>query len=148
MKFSVRRDKELPAQQLFTAISDFARIERMLARRGVEVRRTTPDPIARAGSAWELGFDLRGKRRDVQLEVAELDAPENMILTGGGESLSVELTMTVIPLAASRSRIIFEAEVKPRSMRARLVLQTAKLGKAQLDRKFAERFTAFLNELA
>ena len=42
MKFSSRQDTDLPADQLFDAVSDFPRIERMLARRGVEITDKQP----------------------------------------------------------------------------------------------------------
>ena len=43
-----------------------------------------------------------------------------------------------------RHFLIFETEVRPRNMKARLMLQTAKLGKAQLDRRFQRRIEDFV----
>src|SRR5690606_19517317 len=83
MKFSLRHDSDLPADQLFRAVSDFDRIERMLARRGIEARRG--EVVAPAlGAAWDIGFDLRGKRRELQLELVEFAAPERIAMTGVG----------------------------------------------------------------
>lgn len=148
MKFSLRQDTDLSAEELFAAISDFARIERMLVRRGADVRRLDPAQEPGAGMAWEIGFDLRGKRRDMRMDVTQFDRPEKIVILGEGESLGLTVEMTVIALTRSKSRMILEVEAKPRNMRARLMLQTAKLGKAQLDRKFAERVGAFLSDLS
>lgn len=148
MKFSLRQDTDLSAEELFGAISDFARIERMLVRRGADVRRLDPAQEPGAGMAWEIGFDLRGKRRDMRMDVTQFDRPEKIVILGEGESLGLTVEMTVIALTRSKSRMIFEVEAKPRNMRARLMLQTAKLGKAQLDRKFADRVGAFLSDLS
>lgn len=148
MKFSLRQDTDLSAEELFAAISDFARIERMLVRRGADVRRLDPAQEPGAGMAWEIGFDLRGKRRDMRMDVTQFDRPEKIVILGEGESLGLTVEMTVIALTRSKSRMIFEVEAKPRNMRARLMLQTAKLGKAQLDRKFADRVGAFLSDLS
>lgn len=148
MKFSLRQDTDLSAEELFAAISDFARIERMLVRRGADVRRLDPAQEPGAGMAWEIGFDLRGKRRDMRMDVTQFDRPEKIVILGEGESLGLTVEMTVIALTRSKSRMIFEVEAKPRNMRARLMLQTAKLGKAQLDRKFANRVGAFLSDLS
>ncbi|HHY01445.1 MAG TPA: SRPBCC family protein [Paracoccus sp.] len=146
MKFSLRHDSDLPADQLFRAVSDFDRIERMLARRGIEARRG--EVVAPAlGAAWDIGFDLRGKRRELQLELVEFAAPERIAMTGVGEGLDISIAMTVVALTRAKSRAIFEVEIRPRHMRARLMLQTAKLGKSQLDRKFADRAGRFLNDL-
>ncbi|KGJ02143.1 hypothetical protein [Paracoccus sphaerophysae] len=148
MKFSLRQDTDLSAEELFAAISDFARIERMLVRRGADVRRLDPAQEPGAGMAWEIGFDMRGKRRDMRMDVTQFDRPEKIVILGEGESLGLTVEMTVIALTRSKSRMIFEVEAKPRNMRARLMLQTAKLGKAQLDRKFADRVGAFLSDLS
>lgn len=147
MKFSVRNDTDLSGERLFSAISDFSQIERMLVRRGAKIQRLSPQLVAEKGMAWDLTFDFKGKARELRLEVDQIDRPEKIVILGTGESLLATITMTVIALAANKSRIIFETEVKPRNMRARLMLQTAKLGKANLDRKFAQKIEAFLSEI-
>lgn len=148
MKFSLRQDTELPAETLFDAISDFSRMERMLVRRGVDVRRLDPAQEPGVGIAWDLAFDLRGQRRALRLDVAQFDRPEKILILGRSDLLALTIGLTVIALTRAKSRMIFEVEAKPQNMRARLMLQTAKLGKAQLDRKFAKKAGEFLSALA
>ncbi|MBB1496855.1 SRPBCC family protein [Paracoccus sp. MC1862] len=147
MKFSLRQDTGLPAVQLFDAISDFPRMERMLVRRGTSIRRVDPAQEPGAGMAWDLAFDHRGKRRELRLDVTRFDRPEKIAMAGGSDSLDIGIEMTVVALTRAKSRVIFELKVKPRNMRARLMLQTAKLGKAQLDRRFADKVGKFLFDL-
>ena len=120
----------------------------MLVRRGAAVRRVDPAHEPGAGMAWDMAFDLRGKRRELRLDVTQFDRPEKIMILGRSEPLDVSIEMTVIALTRSKSRLMFEVEVKPRNMRARLMLQTAKLGKAQLDRKFAKRIAELVTDLA
>lgn len=68
-------------------------------------------------------------------------------MSGLSDSFDIVVDMTVVALGRNRSRLIFETEIRPRNMRARLMLQTAKLGKGQLDRKFTRRIDAFVAEL-
>lgn len=147
MKFSLRQDTGLPASALFEAISDFPRMERMLVRRGAEMRRVDPAQEPGAGMAWDMAFDYRGRRRELRLDVIQFDRPEKVALTGQTDSLDLVVEMTVIALTPAKSRLMFELNVKPRNMRARLMLQTAKLGKSQLDRKFADKVGRFLSDL-
>lgn len=137
----------MPAAQLFDAISDFPRMERMLVRRGVDIRRLDPAQEPGAGMAWDMAFDYRGKRRELRLDAIQFDRPERIALAGQSDSMDVAIDMTVIALTRAKSRLIFEMKVRPRNMRARLVLQTAKLGKAQLDRRFADKVGKFLSDL-
>lgn len=144
MKFSTRCDTEIPAPALFEAVADPARFERMLRRRGASVSRKASDSV---GTAWDVGFDWRGRAHDLSLEVTRLQPSERLSMAGQSESLEVIIDMTVVALSKTRARLIVETELRPRNMRARLMLQTAKLGKSQLDRKFARRISDMLAEL-
>lgn len=144
MKFATRQDSELPAEDLFAAISDFPLAERMLVSKGAQVRRLDPSREPGAGMVWQVGFDFRGKRRDMRLSVIRFDRPENLTMEGVSEMFDLTIEMTVIALTRAKSRLIFEVEAKPRNMRARLLLQTAKLGKSQLDRQFASRIAYYV----
>lgn len=148
MKFSTREDTDLPADALFAAISDFSRTERLLARRGAAVARIDPSREPGAGMAWTILFDYRGKPRDMRLDVTRFDRPELITMEGRTEPFDITVDMTVIALTRAKSRLRFELDVKPRNMRARLMLQTAKLGKAQLDRQFAKRIANYVDDAA
>lgn len=148
MKFSTRQDTDLPAEALFAAVSDFPRIERILLRRGASLRREDGNGEPRLGASWRIGFDWRGKPRAVQLQVTTWEPPERLGFSGLSELFSLSIMATVVPLSPSKSRLIFEAELQPRGMKARLMLQTARLGKTQLDRKFALGIGDFIQKLA
>lgn len=142
MKFSTRRDVDLPAERLFDAAADFHQIERMLVRRGARVQRV--DPAHGSPMAWHLAFDFRGREREVNLVVTRFDRPEVLEMRGHSDTFDLMLVATVVALSRSRSRLHLDAEVKPRSMKARLLLQTAKLSKARIDRVFADRFADYV----
>lgn len=147
MKFSTRFDYDCTGDQLFGVISDFDRLERMLMRRGVSVTRIDPAQEPGTGMGWDIGFDWRGKPRKIRLDVTRHDRPEKLSLAGSSDALEITIDATVIALSRARSRLIFETDVRPLSMRARLMLQTAKLSKPQLDRGFERRVGAFLSEM-
>lgn len=144
MKFSTRTDKDIPAEQLFDSVSDFDRIERILIRRGVSVKRA--DDMADGKRGWNLAFDWRGQRRELHLVLVQFDRPEKFALIGDSVPFDIRLDISVVALARNRSRLLFELEVKPRNMRARLILQTAKLGKTQIDRKIETRVSDFVDD--
>lgn len=148
MKFSTRQDTDIPADALFRAVGNFSSIERMLVRRGASVRRVDDMTQPGVGMGWQIGFDWRGRRRGLDLRVTEFRAPEVIALDGTSDQFEMQIRMTVVALTPSKSRLIFETDVLPRGMKARLLLQTAKLGKGQLDRKFALRIGDFVTLLA
>lgn len=117
----------------------------MLIRRGVAVSRA--DDMQDGTRGWNLAFDWRGQRRALRLVLVQFDRPEKIALKGESSSFELRLDMSVVALARNRSRLIFELDVKPRNMRARLVLQTAKLGKAQIDRKLEAKVAGFVDDV-
>lgn len=148
MKFSTRRDIEVPAEKLFAAISDFPRLERLLLRRGVAVTRIDPAQEPGTGIGWRVGFDWRGRQRDLRLDVTRFDRPERLSIGGTSDAFDMAIDMTVVALSRQKSRLIFEVNLRPKTMKSRLMLQTAKLGKAQLDRRFDKKIGEFVKEVA
>ncbi len=148
MKFSTRQDTDLPAEALFAAISNFDAIARMLTRRGAVVRLQNATELPETGMSWLIGFDFRGRSRELTMELTAYQPPELIQFRGHSEQFELTVRMTVVGLTRSKSRLIFETDAQPRGMKARLLLQTAKLGKPQLDRKFAERIGDFVNSLS
>lgn len=147
MRFSTRIDTEIPAPGLFDIISNFSRSERVLAARGVSTRRIDPAQEPGTGLGWAVDFDWRGQRRGMRLDVTRFDRPSHVTLDGQSDQFDLSIAMTVVALSRVRSRLLFETEVRPRTMRARLLIQTAKLGKPQLDRRYARQIADFVAHL-
>lgn len=147
MKFSTRIDTDLPAESLFEAIGNFDALERMMIARGASVSRIDPSTDPGIGMGWNVGFDWRGKPRRLRLAVTRFDRPEQMSMTGRSDALDLGLVATIVALSRAKSRLIFETEIKPRNMKARLMLQTAKLGKSQLDRRYERRIQEFVDQM-
>lgn len=148
MKFSTRIDTDLPAEKLFEAIGDFDALERMLIGKGASVSRIDPTQEPGITMGWNVGFDWRGRRRDLRLAVTRFDRPEQITMAGRSNALDLLVNATVVALSRVKSRLIFETEVKPRNMKARLMLQTAKLGKGQMDRRFQRRVDEFVTQMS
>ncbi|MCQ0969840.1 hypothetical protein MLD63_05285 [Paracoccus sp. TK19116] len=147
MKFSTRVDTDRSAPELFAAISDFDRIAKMLISRGVAVEPIAPDQDPGTGMAWFVTFDWRGRERRLRMDVTRFDRPEKLTIAGSSEPFDLIIDMTVVALSRERARLIFETDVRPRNIRARLMLQTAKLGKTQLDERYRKRIDSFVENL-
>lgn len=147
MKFSTRVDTDLTAPALFDALARFDALERMLIGRGAAVQRIDPSTEPGTGMGWNIGFDWRGKARRLRLAVTRFDRPEQLRMAGRSDALDLTVIATTVALSRERSRVIFETEIKPRNMKARLMLQTAKLGKAQMDRRYQRRIEEFVQHM-
>jgi hypothetical protein len=136
MKFSTKEDINAPADAVFAMFSDFEVFERAAIRRGAEVRRTdrmtTPGP----GMTWHAAFDMRGKRRQIEVEMVTFDRPDLVVLESISPGMLGTTTFQMTALSDTRTRLHVELELKPLNLSSRLLVQSLKLAKNSLTTKF------------
>ncbi|MBZ4024053.1 hypothetical protein CKO11_16510 [Rhodobacter sp. TJ_12] len=147
MKFSNRVDVAMAAEPLFDQLTDIAAIERAAMRKGVTMRRLDTLQGLGAGMSWDVGFMLRGRERQMIVDVTRFDRHAGIDYAGTSPSFQLTLTLEFTELAPGRTRLATALEVRPRTLGARLLLQSARLGRTNLDRRYDERIKAFLREL-
>lgn len=143
MKLSTRQDIEAPVDRVFAALSDFSAFERAALRRGAEVTRTDSLAAPAAGMSWLLVFAWRGRKRRAICTLHDYAPPEALRLGAEGDGIDLTLALGLMALSRGRSRLGVELELRPRSLTARVMLQTARLGKARLMRRFEARIAEF-----
>ncbi len=147
MKFSTKEDIEAPADLIFDAMSDFAAFERSAMRQGAEVTRVDPVADIGAGMTWSLRFPIRGKMRRAVCELEQFDPPAGLRCRIESTAFEGSLTLGLVALSRSRTRLGVQLEVKPRTLAARLLMQTARLNRASYTRRFEGRVQKFAAEL-
>jgi carbon monoxide dehydrogenase subunit G len=139
MKLTARQDIEAPVAFVFDALKDFEAWERAALRRGADVVRTDNLREIGPGLSWMIKFVYRGKGRRLALQLTNLERPTSLGFAGTGTSFEGQAGLDLIALAARRTRLSVTLDMRPRSIGARLVLQSMRLAKARLNRRFADR---------
>jgi hypothetical protein len=147
MKFSTRNDIEAPIDFVFARASNFTALERQVMRRGVEVERTRPGDASGAGMAWKAEAKVRGRVRNFEAQVEHIDPPNGYTVGGGTEGLGYIATVETVELSPARTRIIVGLDLRPTTLTARLLLQSVKLAKSSVARKFDLRVAAFCQDI-
>ncbi|UXX84598.1 SRPBCC family protein [Roseovarius pelagicus] len=147
MKFSTREDVEAPIEFVFDQVSDFAMLERLALRRGAEVQRVDDKPQNGAGMLWNTAFELRGKRRKMQLELTEYDPPSGMCFVATSSALNCEMVLDLVALSRGRTRMSMEMELKPQTLSSRLMVQSLKLAKSNMTKRFEARAASFARDM-
>ncbi|MEI4484738.1 SRPBCC family protein [Frigidibacter sp. MR17.14] len=147
MKFSTKEDIGAPAEVVFRELSDFAAFERLARARGAQVRRLDRLEHPGPGMSWELAFRWRGRERSLVADLTRFDAPQEIRFDAVSTGFAVTLTLGVIALSPRRTRIAVGLEVTPKTLASRILMQSMKLGKARLDRKFATRVRMMAEEI-
>lgn len=152
MQFTAKEDIEGPIDRIFEMITDFEGFERAAMRRGAEVVRTDKlrlptDMTAAVGMAWLARFKLRGRDRELALELAALDPPHGYRIDFASSGLDGDLAIDLVAMSRNRTRMTLALELRPRTLAARLMVQSLKLARTNLTKRFALRVADFAKDL-
>lgn len=135
MNIGVSEDVAAPIAYVFDQLSDFSRFERAVLRRGADVSRLDNLGAPGAGMAWDTAFDLRGRRREVRLELTGFDPPNGMVFDTCSQSLRGGLTVDLVALSRARTRISLAVEMRPLTLSARLLVQSLRLARNSVTKR-------------
>lgn len=147
MKFSVREDIEAPVDAVFARFTDFAHFERVALRRGAEVERIDPSLRAEAGARWTVRFKFRGKVREVLIRIAEMDPTNGFAIVTTSNGIEGLTRAEFVPLSQARTRLSFGIELVPKTIAARLMVQSMKLAKGRMDERLRTRITEYARDI-
>jgi carbon monoxide dehydrogenase subunit G len=147
MKFSTKEDIEAPIDAVFEMLCDFEMFERAAMRRGAEVQRTDSKTDRGIGMSWRALFNLRGKRRQVDIEMTTFDQPNEIVFECKSSGLLTMLTMELLVLSKNRTRVEIAFDIKPLNLSARLLVQSFKLAKSSMTKKYKLRVAEFAKSM-
>ncbi|MEY4984149.1 MAG: hypothetical protein RIR62_2415 [Pseudomonadota bacterium] len=139
MKLSGRTDIQAPTAFVFDMLSDFDYWERAAMRRGADVHRTDKQKTIGPGMSWMLRFGWRGRERQLHMKLTALDRPNQISFAGDGPSVILGINCEIVELSAKRCRIIVQSELKPRTLAARLFIQSMKLARGKVMKRYETR---------
>ncbi|SMO67752.1 SRPBCC family protein [Ruegeria faecimaris] len=147
MQFSAREDIQAPVNAVFEMFADFERFERMAMRRGIEVRRLSGHMGVVPGTSWETEFRMRGKPRRVEINMAECDPPTHMRFEAASKGMNGSTRVEFLALSQRRTRLTVDMSLSAKSLPARLLLQSLRLGQSRFRRQFQARLSEFAREM-
>lgn len=143
MEFKGNEDIEAPIAEVFGILSDFEQMERSALRRGIEVQRIGDPARPGNGLSWELGFAFRGKQREARLKLAEHTPVTGMVVTGGGSGIDGRMEVELLALSPQRTRMSVRLKLEAGTLTGRLLLQSLKLARNNLNRRFKLRLADY-----
>lgn len=132
MKLKVSDDVGRSADAAFTVITDYTPIENQLHDAGYKLARVGAWEVASLGAAWSGTGEIRGQRQDIEAEITgwEQGRAVTILVKIGG--LRVSHTTRIIPLGEAAAQIEITAELKPRTLSARVFVQGLKLARGRI----------------
>ncbi len=147
MKFTAKEDIGAPIEAVFAALTDFDSFEKMGLRRGVQARRTDPWGGTGVGTSWLLDFSYRGKPRQIQAELTSFTRPTGMVSNSDSRVGSGRMEVRLLELAPNRTRVQVDLEVTPRTLPAKLLVQSLRLARGRVNDRYETRVGLFLRDI-
>ncbi len=147
MKFSAKEDLEAPIAQVFRNLSDFGAYERAAMRLGADVTKGQAEDAPCVGMTWHVRAEIRGKMRDIDLELARYEAPHLMFYNLQSANLRGVFEVELVAMSKGRTRMRMSIDVRPKNLPTRLLLQSAKLARNTLNRRYKSRIRSFARDL-
>lgn len=143
MKLSTKVDIEAPIDAMFGALTDFEGFERAALRRGADVVRMGQPRPNGVDQVWRLAFDYRGKRRQLTARLVALDRPNMLRFQGTAKSLDGTLVVDLVALSRRQTRITVALDITPKTLPARIFVQSLVFARGRINDRFARRIGAF-----
>lgn len=147
MKLAAKYDVDAPVDFVFRELMDFDAWERMAIRRGAEVVRTDTLAQPGAGMEWLAQFPYRGKPRSARIRLETATPHALLVLKLRSSLIEVDVVIELLDLAVARTRITVKSEVKPKTIAARIYLQTLRLARKKVDATYAQRIAQLAVEM-
>ena len=147
MKFSTKEDLEIPIDDAFVMLSDFDGFERAILRHGADVSRTDNLYNVGVGMTWKARATVRGKKRDFKAKLVEFDRPNQMLFDVTSKNMAATFLIELVPMSRTRTRMRVELDARPQTLSARLLIQSARLARNTLNRRYKTRIAHFATDL-
>lgn len=147
MKLKTSEDIEATIEQVFEAVSDFDGMERAALRRGAEVKRSDTLTSDGVGMAWHATFPYRNRSRVADMELTAFDTPNRLTLFSKVSGMDATIDVDLVSLSRSRTRLVLSVDMRPKTISARLLIQSMKIARSTIMRRFRKRVADYAQSI-
>jgi hypothetical protein len=139
MKLTAKTDLEAPVEFVHAFLCDVASWEREVIRRGIEIERPADMPLTGVGAGWRIRVPFRGRVRKVLLRLDDLVQDQTIAYSFEGQAMLGSSVLETKALSPRRSRLRVTIEAKPKTLAARLFLNTLRLARRRVEDRLERR---------
>ena len=147
MKLTSKQDIEAPLAFVFQQLSDFESWERAAMRRGAEVSRTDKLRAPGPGMQWLARFRYRSRDRKMEIRLDRIEPPSHLGFTGISKLVDGEISVDLIELGQMRTRVHVSLDLKPKTLTAKLYVQSLRLARSRVEKNFGQRVAQMTSEI-
>jgi hypothetical protein len=147
MKLTAKTDLEAPVEFVHAYLCDDAAWEREATRRGIEVERPADMPLTGVGAGWRIRVPFRGRIRDVLLRLDDLVQNQSIAYSFEGQALVGTTIMETKAISPRSSRLKVTIDAKPKTLTARLFLNTLRLARRKVEDRLEKRISQLADRI-
>ena len=147
MKLTSKQDIEAPLGFVFQQLADFESWERAAMRRGADVSRTDKLRAPGPGMGWLARFRYRSRDRKLEIRLDQLDPPSHLVFSGVSKLVDGEMVVDLIELGQKRTRVQVSLDLKPKTLTAKLYVQSLRLARSRVEKNFGQRIAQMTGEI-
>lgn len=139
MKLTAKADLEAPIGFVFASVSDFTAWEREAIRKGAEIERPVDAPLSGKGAIWRVRGMFRGKQRKLVIRLEGVEPDQALRFNFDSPSATGTSAIELTPLSPRRTRIRLVLDVQPKTLAARLFINTLRLARRRVQARYDKR---------
>jgi hypothetical protein len=139
MKLTVKTEIDAPVEFVHAYLGDSTTWEREAIRRGVEVERPADMPLKGVGAGWRIKLRFRGRIRNVLVRLDEMVQDDRIAYSFEGQALFGTTELETKALSPRRSRLKVSIDARPKTLAARLFLNTLRLARRKAEERMEKR---------
>ena len=147
MQVTGTEDVAAPIEHVFAELTAFDALERQAMRRGIEVRRQFRGAEPQLGEGWDATFRFRGKERTAKITLTGFAAPDTVRFAGVIGGLETDTLIELVPLSPNRTRVNLVVKMSPKTLSARLLVQSFKLARSNINKRLKKRMSQFARDI-
>lgn len=144
MEMNSKQDIDAPVEFVYDYLTNFASHQKRAILAGIDAKPNLTGPEV---YSWNLDFEWRNKERKMKLMVANLQRPESMNLSGDSSNLLAEVDLKLLELSPKLTRMRVKASINGKTLRARLMVQSARLAKQTIQKRLQNRLAGLGSEI-
>jgi hypothetical protein len=148
MKLTAKTDLDAPVEFTHACLCDASTWEREAIRRGIEIERPADMPLTGVGAGWRIRMPFRGRMRKVMIRIAAIEPEDSILYAFEGEALAGTILLETKALSPRRSRLRFTVDAKPKTLAARLFVNTLRLARSKVETRLETRVDQLAERIA
>ena len=139
MKIGATKDFKRARGKVFDSFADPVRMDAVFGEKGANLRREGPGG---PGTVWHLDVVSGGKERAIAITLVDMEKPDVIRMRLTSEMVDADVAFVFSDLPERGCQVSAEIDLAPRTLTARVAIQTLRLAKGKVEQKIQRTLMA------